>query len=648
MSSPKYFPGFEPSEIQNKIIPFLSRVNSSFPSGVIDRENWGLTSLRFQAKELCEELGYSRVSDFLRAYGFEIAESDFLTFDDYFSVGIHADEDKTDTSSKAKQEPVNHTRYMPKNSEKVSYAKEKKPAKFGLYIPILIIIALLCFGGYWAYQNYFQNFADNPRLIEKASDSVYILYCYDKNNKDPVSLGSGFAALEDDLVITNFHVVENISTIEVRTENGTSFNLDMDDVLVWDRDLDIAILKCPRKNNIALLPSGNSTELMKGSKVIVIGNPKGYVNTISSGIYSGITKESGIDYIQFDAAVSSGSSGGPIFDNKGKVIGMTTWTRTDATGLNFGVPIEQIKGLLDKYNSGYYNSSAAKSRFEAEKLLNQGEFDKAKKIFDSLGMTEMVNECNYQLGLEAYHNGNYEKAMYIFEDLADLNYKDSKEANKTSEFYYATEIVMQKDEKNYNKALVLHLDLIFKGMPEAEESLNLILPTVYDYMVRSYNKGRYSEIKDLVETLDKIGYKDSKQYKILLRRHNSFNLFSVTSQDEFRITNNELQILLGNIDLADTKEALLSNHRTARMFLEGTWVANTGAEFSIDNTGYLSDGLPRVIYGEGYWEIEDSNLKWYTSYDTTKKLDKKITIVTRDKIEIYCYANSQTYTLIRQ
>jgi hypothetical protein len=199
MSSPKYFPGFEPSEIQNKIIPFLSRVNSSFPSGVIDRENWGLTSLRFQAKELCEELGYSRVSDFLRAYGFEIAESDFLTFDDYFSVGIHADEDKTDTSSKAKQEPVNHTRYMPKNSEKVSYAKEKKPAKFGLYIPILIIIALLCFGGYWAYQNYFQNFADNPRLIEKASDSVYILYCYDKNNKDPVSLGSGFAALEDEL-----------------------------------------------------------------------------------------------------------------------------------------------------------------------------------------------------------------------------------------------------------------------------------------------------------------------------------------------------------------------------------------------------------------------------------------------------------------
>jgi serine protease Do len=167
--------------------------------------------------------------------------------------------------------------------------------------------------------------------------------------------GTGIIVGKDGYVLTNKHVIDGASTVNVVLSDGTSY--DNVKVLGTDPLNDVAFLKIPGVSNLPTAELGDSTSIRVGQKVIAIGNSLGqYQNTVTSGIISGTgrpisaqsgeTVESLTDLIQTDAAINPGNSGGPLLNLAGQVIGINTAIIEDAQGIGFAIPISATKGIL--------------------------------------------------------------------------------------------------------------------------------------------------------------------------------------------------------------------------------------------------------------------------------------------------------------
>ena len=158
------------------------------------------------------------------------------------------------------------------------------------------------------FEEFFRNFGDNNRQRRAAS------------------LGSGFIIDDAGIVVTNFHVIENAEEITVTLADETSF---VAEVLGQDQKTDIAVLKIdPGDTDLTAVPFGNSDELRVGDWVLAIGNPFGLGGTVTAGIVSARGRDIGNgpydDFIQTDASINRGNSGGPLFNTDGEVIGINT------------------------------------------------------------------------------------------------------------------------------------------------------------------------------------------------------------------------------------------------------------------------------------------------------------------------------------
>ncbi len=149
----------------------------------------------------------------------------------------------------------------------------------------------------------------------------------DKNQKRKVqSLGSGFIIDSQGIVVTNYHVIENAEEISVVLADETSFKAT---VLGQDKKTDIAVLKIdPGETKLSSVSFGDSDELRVGDWVLAIGNPFGLGGTVTAGIVSARGRDIGNgpydDFIQTDASINRGNSGGPLFNTDGDVIGINT------------------------------------------------------------------------------------------------------------------------------------------------------------------------------------------------------------------------------------------------------------------------------------------------------------------------------------
>lgn len=188
-------------------------------------------------------------------------------------------------------------------------------------------------------------FSDSPDAIQAASGSVVLLNCYDKKG-ELFCTGSAFASFEDGVFVTNYHVIsDEVYSVVAYTEDGMMFALDS--VIAYDEAKDVAILKTTAKTNIAPLPLGDSESLEKGEKVVAIGSPLGFMNTVSTGVFSAYNTLPDMVEIQFSASISSGSSGGALFNDSGDVIGITYASYTDGQNLNVAVPISYAADLWE-------------------------------------------------------------------------------------------------------------------------------------------------------------------------------------------------------------------------------------------------------------------------------------------------------------
>jgi serine protease Do len=161
------------------------------------------------------------------------------------------------------------------------------------------------------------------------------------------ALGSGFVIHPSGYVVTNAHVVERSATVQVRLASGRRLQ---GTVVGRDRRVDLALVKVDAPGPLPVLPLGDSDRLAVGELVMALGHPFGLEQTVSLGIVSrkGAPLQAaapGFDFIQTDAAVNPGNSGGPLVDMGGQVVGVNTMAARNGS-IGFAIPVNLIKGLL--------------------------------------------------------------------------------------------------------------------------------------------------------------------------------------------------------------------------------------------------------------------------------------------------------------
>lgn len=185
---------------------------------------------------------------------------------------------------------------------------------------------------------------DIPSIAKAANGAVVSIVMSDKDGK-PIAQGSGFLVSTDGIIITNYHVIAEGSSALVKLPDGAFFAVD--GVLAFDKARDVAVIKA-HGDNFHKLTLGNSDRVQVGQEVVAIGNPLSLESTVSNGIVSSIRTidEEGGKYLQVTAPISPGSSGGPLFNMAGEVVGITTMYIKGGENLNFAIPIGDAKPLL--------------------------------------------------------------------------------------------------------------------------------------------------------------------------------------------------------------------------------------------------------------------------------------------------------------
>jgi len=175
-------------------------------------------------------------------------------------------------------------------------------------------------------------------LFDLASPAVVLIEVYDQEGHKR-GLGSGFVASSDGSAITNYHVIRGAYKATAKFGDGTF--APVSGVVAYDPDHDVAVIRVQAASP-PTLQLGSAEDLRVGDHVVAIGSPLGLQNTISEGIVSGLRG----NVIQMSAPISRGSSGGPVLDSTGKVVGVSVATVTAGQNLNFAVPINWAKRYL--------------------------------------------------------------------------------------------------------------------------------------------------------------------------------------------------------------------------------------------------------------------------------------------------------------
>lgn len=183
-----------------------------------------------------------------------------------------------------------------------------------------------------------------PDVAREAVRATVLVVASDKAGRE-ISQGSGFVISSDGKVVTNYHVVEGAASVIIKFPDGAFYLIE--GMLGSDAKKDIAVLKAAGKN-LPFLPLADSENVQIGEQVVAIGSPLALEGTVSEGIISGRRewKERNLTVLQTTAPISPGSSGGPLLNLKGEVIGVTFLQLVGGQNLNFAVPVSYVIPLL--------------------------------------------------------------------------------------------------------------------------------------------------------------------------------------------------------------------------------------------------------------------------------------------------------------
>ncbi len=204
-------------------------------------------------------------------------------------------------------------------------------------------------------------FAQTAQEIARRAFGSTVLLVMEDVNGQPLSLGSGFF-ISDGEIASNLHVVEGAARGYAKII-GQKTKYDIEAITAVDPERDLVVLKISGAHARAVA-LGNSESAQVGETVYAVGNPQGLEGTFSQGIISSI-REVGTDkLLQITAPISPGSSGGPVLNGKGEVIGVSVATFRGGQNLNFAIPSNYLKTLLEK-------AGAPKSLAQAKPMKSQ-------------------------------------------------------------------------------------------------------------------------------------------------------------------------------------------------------------------------------------------------------------------------------------
>jgi len=277
-------------------------------------------------------------------------------------------------------------------------------------------------------------------------------FFFDRRQRDfqRQSLGSGVIISEDGYILTNHHVIKDANIIKIKLY-GSKDEYEAK-VVGKDSKIDIALLKIDAKKPLPYAPLGDSDALEVGDWVIAIGNPFGLSHTVTKGIVSAKGRVIGSgpydDFIQTDAPINFGNSGGPLFNLKGEIVGINTAIISGGQGIGFAVPINMVKAILPQLKEGRIVRAWLGIRFQPV----------TKEIMESLGLESMDGA----LIAEVLKNSPAEKAKLqegdIIIEIDGKKIEDSFQLPKIIASYQpeqTIEIVYIRDKKKHKTKITL-------------------------------------------------------------------------------------------------------------------------------------------------------------------------------------------------
>ena len=166
----------------------------------------------------------------------------------------------------------------------------------------------------------------------------------------PYSTGTGFYIKKHHIIITNEHVIRGNRKVVI---NGHGFTKQLSDVLYVDPKLDIAFIRPPIDAELPNVDLGKSNALIEGSQIIAIGHPFGLKFTATNGIISNVKHiQNDLHYIQHDAALNPGNSGGPLVGMDARIIGVNTFILRDGQNIGFSLPSHYLEETIKEFEQG--------------------------------------------------------------------------------------------------------------------------------------------------------------------------------------------------------------------------------------------------------------------------------------------------------
>lgn len=313
-----------------------------------------------------------------------------------------------------------------------------KPRRPSVITIVVFMVAMLIVSTYGIYMSFFK------MDLEDVKDSVVMVEIYDKYGNE-IATGSGFCAYQNNMIITNYHVIEGAYAIKIVTDWDQKFNATK--VEIFNAKDDLAILTFD--GELVPLKIGNSDTCKIGQKVYAIGSPEGEKNTVSEGTISNLDRK---DEIRITTPISHGSSGGALLDAKGRVVGVTFAGYDNAQNLNFAIPVNTLNSLVDSMLKNDYTLITANTYTDAVKEYKTVEDDMFEKdvIKDNTNYTsENIEDLYYSTSDFSKFDDTIENSR---EDVA-YNYKKYDSVSKWKMFTYFKELKDYDNSKDLDTAV---------------------------------------------------------------------------------------------------------------------------------------------------------------------------------------------------
>ncbi|MBK6485027.1 MAG: trypsin-like peptidase domain-containing protein [Chitinophagaceae bacterium] len=406
-------------------------------------------------------------------------------------------------------------------------------------------------------------------LIATNEKAVFSVFTYDDFGV-PSGSGTGFFISSNGTGITNFHVLKGASTAIIKLNDKTTYKITQ--ILESNQDADLIKFKIENTDGkIFPLLTIKTTELQKGEKIFVIGNPHGFESSVSEGIVSSLRETEGYEQvIQITAPISPGSSGSPVMTMDGKVIGVATFQYTEGQNLNFAVASKMISKLNVQNKKLTSNTSTnfivinEQCKENSELILNSIDYQIDKTILN-FSFTNVSMGYGEHLLIWTQLNTK-DKTFYI----QDLN---------TMEKYFTTGSTIGTSRENGTQVALgetKRFKIYFPPIPKTVSKVNIMEGISSSWSFLNLDLSKFHNIENQQTTdysrqfaLTKLETKDYNEAKLLLSEnvennkadHDAYNIMGIIS---YILDNNydALQYFTKAIELNPTNDIYYFNRYT--------------------------------------------------------------------------------------